>query len=46
MKKLEYEDLKMGMRVTDMEGFTGSVVLFKQIHNVHVVFDNGGSSPE
>lgn len=43
MKPTSWKDFKVGDRVIDEEGDLGTIDDINGIHNIHVVYDNGGA---
>jgi agmatine/peptidylarginine deiminase len=43
MKKLNFSDLKKGMKVQDDDGHVGTIVKFVDMHNILVKYEIGNS---
>lgn len=43
MDIVTFDDVYVGMRVVDVDGYIGVVMNCDDIHNVHVEYDDGGS---
>lgn len=41
MKKIKFEDLKIGMQVQDEDHNIGTIIKCDNIHNIEVEFENG-----